>query len=381
MHAPRPPLHTVLYSPRGFPVMASTKPMADGQAARASVLALAAAVTIPTILGTAPSYLAARAAGQPLALWLTIVWQASTWVFWAAAALPVLALHRRFPLPGGRTVHAVAALALTAVHATLLTFTVPLLFIHLGDTRMRDLFTRAAGIYLPLDLLTYGAILLAALGVGSYRERIEREKQLAEARLDALSMQMQPHFLFNSLNTAAVLVRRRDHDAALRVLTSLGVLLRSVLDTDTHERPLAQELAFLASYLSIQELRFSDRLVVSIDADEEARRAQVPTLILQPVVENAIVHGIAHRDEPGGCVTIRAIRERSTLRMEVRDNGPGLPDGFTETSGKIGLRNTRARLQQVYGAGARMDVTPAPDGGTLVTIVIPYRAGIETRVG
>lgn len=354
---------------------------------RASLAALAAAITVPTLLGTAPSYLAARAEGHPLALWLTVVWQAETWVFWVVAALLVLELRRGFPVPGASGMHIGAALALSFAHAWLLAISVPLLSIRLGSSGVGGLFARALGVYLPLDLVTYGAILMAAFGLSTYRERLVRdareailEKQLSEARLDALSMQMQPHFLFNALNTAAVLVRRQDSEAALSVLTSLGTLLRSVLQADSHERPLGEELAFLESYLSIQQLRFADRLAVSIDAADEVLRALVPTFVLQPLVENAIVHGIASREEPGGRVAIRAVRERATLRMEVRDNGPGLLASSSESGGKIGLANCRARLAQIYGEAAGLDIASLPEQGTLVTILLPYRVSRETPV-
>lgn len=198
------------------------------------------------------------------------------------------------------------------------------------------------------------------------------ETRLAEARLDALKMQLHPHFLFNTLNSISVLMRK-DVEAADRMLVQLSNLLRVALAKGTpHEIPLKQELEFLEKYLEIEKTRFRDRLRVTVDADTSALDSLVPHLILQPLVENAIRHGIAER-ETDGLIEIRASRSNGAIQLQVRDNGPGLPEEFNEELLEgVGISNTRARLEHLYGAASSFSLINIEGGGVVATAAIPF---------
>jgi LytS/YehU family sensor histidine kinase len=215
-----------------------------------------------------------------------------------------------------------------------------------------------------------------------YRERERRaaelkiaaahlEAQLAQAQLDALKMQLHPHFLFNTLNTISVLMQD-DVSAANRMLIRLGELLRVALKNETaQEVSLRQELEFLRGYLEIEQTRFQDRLQVDFDVEPEALDSLVPNLILQPLVENAIKHGIAPRAE-AGTIRVEAKRRNGRVRLVVRDDGSGFMEAKNQASG-IGLSNTRARLEKLYGAEHSFEIC-SPDGGGLeVKVTIPFR--------
>ena len=204
------------------------------------------------------------------------------------------------------------------------------------------------------------------------------ESQLAQARLDTLRAQLNPHFLFNALNTIAMLVRRKAGPDAIRGVVSLSELLRKVLvGTGASEVPLRDELGIIEHYLGIEQLRFGNRLDVRIDAASDTFDALVPSLVLQPLVENAVRHGVS-RSPGGGLVEVRCRRTDGSLVINVRDNCIGLPEGWDpETSGGVGLANTRERLQRLYRDRQRFDVTNAPGGGALATIAIPFHTASE----
>ena len=202
-------------------------------------------------------------------------------------------------------------------------------------------------------------------------ETAQLETKLAEARLDALKMQLHPHFLFNTLNSISVLMRD-DREAANRMLVRLSELLRIALRSEgAQEVSLKDELEFLRGYLEIEQVRFQDRLQVAFDVEKETLDAQVPNLILQPLVENAIRHGIAPRAE-AGLIQIQARRENGFVEISVSDNGAGLGDK-SKTSEGIGLKNTRERLEKLYGEEQKFEITSgAGDAGLKVRIKIPY---------
>jgi len=212
-----------------------------------------------------------------------------------------------------------------------------------------------------------------------YRNRELRasqlETQLARAELQALKMQIQPHFLFNTLNTISELIHE-DPEAADRMISRLGDLLRLSMDlTGSQEVPLRQELDFLSAYLGIEQTRFRDRLTVTMDIQPDTLDAQVPNLILQPLVENAIRHGIAPRRAPGS-VGISAVREQTALCLRVRDNGAGLPDAPRGPRRGVGLQNVQARLHQLYGPSHHFELRNAEGGGVIATILIPFREAV-----
>jgi LytS/YehU family sensor histidine kinase len=198
----------------------------------------------------------------------------------------------------------------------------------------------------------------------------ELEARLAKTHLQVLKMQLQPHFLFNTLNTIAELVHT-DPEAADQMITRLGKLLRLSLDHASHQVvPLRQEADFLRVYLEIEQVRFQDRLLVVWDLGADTLDAAVPTLLWQPVLENAIRHGVTPLAGRGRIV-IDSRREGEDLVLEIRDNGQGLPPGGVPREG-VGLRNVRERVAQLYGRRARFSLTPALGGGTVATLRLPF---------
>ena len=229
---------------------------------------------------------------------------------------------------------------------------------------------------IELFLLPYFAIVAFLHAVSYYNKYRERqlkttrlEAQLALAHLDMLKMQLQPHFLFNTLNAISALMHR-DVDAADRMISLLSDLLRFSLEKDDrHQVSLQSELEFLNRYLAIEKIRFRDRLTVDLDVDSECMPAQVPRLILQPLVENSIKHGIAMRSAAGH-IGIRGRHAGDRLRIEISDDGPGLT-GQKIREG-IGLANTRARLDQIYGGDHRFELRNGDAGGVVAHLEIPF---------
>jgi two-component system LytT family sensor kinase len=211
---------------------------------------------------------------------------------------------------------------------------------------------------------------------GWFRERQLRaarlETQLVNAQLQVLKMQIQPHFLFNTLHAISELVHE-DVEAADHMITRLGDLLRqSLVSSGNQEVSLKQELEFLSAYVEIEQTRFRDRLTVSTSIAADTLDARVPNLLLQPIVENAIRHGTAPQQAPG-IIHISARRENGSLHIEVSDNGRGLPAGSAPVRDGVGLGNTKARLEQLYGNTQRFELRNAEKGGAVATIVMPFR--------
>lgn len=196
--------------------------------------------------------------------------------------------------------------------------------------------------------------------------------ELAKAELDALRVQLHPHFLFNTLNAISMLVRKGEGDTAVRMIAGLSDLLRLALATvGQQEVPLRQELDFLERYLSLQQIRFPDRLRIEMRIAPETLEARVPSLVLQPLAENAVRHGIAP-SIAGGSVEVAAAREGEQLVLRVRDTGVGLTAG-AESPGGVGLRNVRARLQHLYPGRHRFRVANRAEGGVESLLEIPFR--------
>ena len=227
-------------------------------------------------------------------------------------------------------------------------------------------------------ILIYFAIVAVFQAVSFYEKYSNRdlkasrlETQLALAQLQVLKMQLHPHFLFNALNSVSALMHR-DVEAADRMIAQLSDLLRLSLDKDDrHQVPLKKELQFLDRYLGIEKIRFRDRLDVDMDIDDECLDAQVPKLMLQPLVENSIRYGVAMRSAAGH-VVVRARRKGNRLRLEVLDDGPGLPEGHRQSREGVGLANTRARLVQLYGEEHRFELRNGPIAGLHVYMEIPF---------
>jgi len=222
-----------------------------------------------------------------------------------------------------------------------------------------------------LGSFAYAGTLVFALHLVERRRRAELEAMVARAQLDALRAQVQPHFLFNALNSVAMLVRRRDVDGAVQVLSQLGEILRASLRAGAAaEVSLADELATVRAYLSVEEVRFADRLSVRFDIERDAESAPVPCFVLQPLVENALRHGLAPRAE-GGSLEVRAFRSGGLLCLEVVDDGVGL--GAGPAGDGLGLSNLRARLAHSH-PGARLALEPGPRGGVRARVELPAEA-------
>ena len=227
-------------------------------------------------------------------------------------------------------------------------------------------------VLLAWSLLYYG--LNDWIEIERQRERAIRAEAMAQqARLRALQSQLEPHFLFNTLNAISTLVAEGQNSDAVRMISRVSDFLRLTLDAnETPEISVAEELEFVRRYLDIEQVRFGDRLRVTIEAQPEAMSAMVPALVLQPLVENAVKHGVLPR-ERGGAVLVTIALDNGTLRMAVTDDGPGVPND-SEVRHGVGLANTTARLAELYGSRARFSVTPSTQGGVAAVIDLPFRA-------
>ena len=293
---------------------------------------------------------------------------------WAALTPLIFRLSSRFTL--GRAPLLILIGFVLAIGVFLFTAFAREMFLGPLRHRPRHVFVEVERMRFVPQLLFYFAILATGFAREYFlrdQERqahaIQLQAQLAEARLDALRMQINPHFLFNTLNSVSALVDR-DPPGVRKMIARLSELLRTTTDSRaTDEVPLRQELQLLDRYIEIMEIRFQGRLRVERDIDPAALEALVPNLILQPIVENALEHG-AGRAVGEGVVRIAARRDGARLVITVRDNGPGV--GARREG--VGLGNTRARLEQLYGKTAGVTLTTAPDGGAVAEIVLPFHA-------
>jgi hypothetical protein len=314
------------------------------------------------------------------ALWRVLAYQVLIWNAWFVISPGIAWLARRAPLvpPTGRAVaaHVVAALVIAPLHslwwAMLLVVMKP--YDAMGTEQFADAFWWIAPSGLPQELCFYCGVLAAHYASEYYEKYRDRERvaarlelSLSEARLHALELQIQPHFLFNTLNSISALVRTaRQHDA-VTMIAGLSDLLRYSLDHAGEQRvALATELAITERYLQIERLRFPDRMSFEIDAAVELRRAAVPALLLQPLVENAIRHGVAPVVAPGR-IAIRVRREAAQLRIEIFNTGTLAVD---HRAG-VGLRNTMDRLRHLYRGDHSFELRAEP-GGVLASVTLPW---------
>jgi two-component system, LytTR family, sensor kinase len=311
---------------------------------------------------------------------LILFYQALVWTLWIPFTFGIVALVRRVPLvpfsPRNALAHVLVVPPLALVHVA---WWVSLEFILIPYDRMnpthfgRRFFWVGVGQF-PLELLLYFLVAMTAYAIDTYAQVRERElraaqleKSLAEARLHALELQIQPHFLFNTLNTISSLVRVGQTREAVAMIGGLSDLLRYALDRAGDQRvALDDEIAMLRRYFEIQQLRFEDRLSFEIDVAAGSGRAAVPVLILQPLAENAIRHGIATVDAPGR-VRVRAERHDGALRIEVTNTGR-LPSRIDRG---IGLSNTHARLEQLYGSAQTFELIEH-EGVVTARIILPW---------
>jgi hypothetical protein len=310
-----------------------------------------------------------------------LLYYVAIWEAWLAATAVIVWLARRFPVvPAKRfpiLVHFLAACAIAIVHSF---YWLALMIAIRPFDRMtaepsqldvaQILFYR-----LPLEWVLYCLVLGAAMAFEFYERYRERalqaaqlETSLADARLHALELQIQPHFLFNTLNAISGLIRSKRADEAIAMVAGLSELLRYTLDhAGDQQVALDEELTVLRRYLEIQRARFPDRMSFTIEATAEAGRGAVPALLLQPLAENAVRHGIALSASPG-VIEVRAFRIDGLLKIEVFNSGAV---GERSESG-IGVRNTIDRLRHLYGDGGRFDLSSA-NGGVLASVSVPWK--------
>ena len=361
------------------------RPLAPSAHPRSLLVATLYSASIATIAGTIILTHFYRFDGHLIGVRRALVWQAGLYFTWAAFVPLIVRLSRggASGAPGRTRRLTVAGLVLVPAHAL---FSVWFGWLarpwfgtrppFLGGYQFHPAFFDR----LPVDLLLYMGIVAALLAVDYADEArrrgvaaAEAEALLARSRFDALTSRLQPHFLFNALQAIATLIKR-DPDTATRMTVRLGDLLRASLDrSGGHEVLLADELALLRSYLDIEAVRFADRLRIEYDVDPDAVSCLVPDLVLQPLVENAVRHGIAP-NAAGGTVRIGATRRGGVLVLTVADDGVGVRDA--EVAPGVGLSVTRERLAHLYGSAARVSVERAAGGrGTVATVELPARDG------
>ena len=349
--------------------------------ARWTAVAVFGVALLLGLLEAVQIYAGAALQGEPVTIAFALT-TLPTWFVLAALTLPTIYLARRLRLDAGRwrrnlPAHIIASLVFATTHlagAALVRTIGPGL-----QESFLDSFVFQVRFFFALDVVTYWAIVGATHAYEYYRESRERElsaarleTRLTEARLQAVRAQINPHFLFNTLNAISTLALRGDRDAAADAIGRLSDLLRLSLDEDRgQEIPLSEEIEFLDGYLEIMRTRFGDRLRVDREIDGSVMNALVPRLVLQPLVENAILHGVM-TDSSGGRVRIVVQHDDGTIKMSVHDSGPGFADGAAPREG-IGLGNTRVRLEELYGSNAELTIGTSTEGGTVVSVSLPYR--------
>jgi len=301
----------------------------------------------------------------------SMIWEVPRWMWWALLAPIVRKLQQKYPL---RVVNRGKAIAIHAVFSVLFSFVHLFLFVssfHLIHLAKGDHgnFSDTLQFAFPLDfhvgVAVYWLIILLKEHADSQQRVTKLQAEVTQAQLQALRMQLHPHFLFNTLNSISSYLRT-DVEIADEMIGRLGHFLRLTLQNPgTEEIALEQELQFLKEYLAIEQARFQDRLRTEYEIEPATLNALVPNLILQPVVENAVRHGVAG----SGTIRIAAKRLNGNLQIVIHDNGAGLPENVKKG---IGLTATGDRLHRMYGSDARLDLANDPNGGTTVTLLIPF---------
>jgi two-component system, LytTR family, sensor kinase len=317
-------------------------------------------------------------------------WKAMEWYAWGLFTPVIFRACQKFDPGGGgwRLIigQLVSGTIFSLLHCCILTTgaRIEAQVLHTGFSWSR-LFEIILANHFHEDLLTYAAIISAWYALNYYHQFLERarraaglETQLMRAQLQTLKTQLHPHFLFNTLNGIAAL-NYENPKAANRMLARLSELLRMTLEEDgAQEVSLRKELEFNRRYLELEQIRLGDRLTTKLDISPETLDACVPNLLLQPLLENAIRHGIAPFSA-GGEICVHAHRNHETLHLRVTDSGPGMTGTKSTASGTgVGLKNTRLRLQQLYGSEHRIELKNAGSSGFIVEIDIPFRI-VETQ--
>ena len=366
-----------------------------GQASLVQSLVPAALCVLLGVVFSTQEYFRSARSGEPVSWAAAFVDLMPFWLFWALLSPLIAWLSRRYTFGKGRwtrslLVHLSASVFVASLY--------PVLYILLSVVNSFRISTPQIPGWLHFYFLInahvfgtiiYWIILTMILTLNYYRRFQEQrlsavrlEAQLKDAQLRALRMQLHPHFLFNALHSVTALVLKNENVEAVRMISRLSELLRQAIkDNDTQWVPLKQELQFIDRYLDIERIRFQDRLTVKMNIEPETLNAAVPNLILQPLVENAIRHGIAVLSS-AGTITVSANRQGEELHLEVSDDGPGLPSDWPKASGEgLGLKNIQARLEQLYGSRNHFYLRNVNGRGTVATIKLPFRPTKVTSTG
>ena len=347
-------------------------------------LVIAAGCVVLATFSSLAVYLNSRVAGRTN--WNDVIFTASLWLVFAALTRIPYVLAHRFPPRRDQVIRTLGAHFIGALVMSLCWTSAGVLLAWPLTRRPAQIsfsryYVSSLLTNLSLCVFLYFAVLGCVYAFSYYREVREREvqqarlaAQLAEARLIALRMQLNPHFLFNSLNAITVLVRDQNTQDASRMLELLSGVLRQVLQSHKRQEvTLEEELQFLEKYLAIEQVRFSDRLEINWSIDPALRETLVPEFILQPLVENAVRHGVGRLSEKG-LIEIRAAAADGYLVLSVRDNGPGY---LASAKGGVGLANTRARLETLFGNAGQLHVSNASGRGTVATVRFPMRRRVD----
>ncbi len=324
---------------------------------------------------------------NPVPFWRVLSWQLFSGYVWFVLSPLILWLGRKFTFDNGKwktslPVHIGASFLVAICELAIDAFVLPKLgYLRRYQTASYfEIYKIIFFVNLHFSVAIYWAVLGIQQGIKYYRKYRERElltsqleARLATSRLQVLKMQLHPHFLFNTLNAISELIYK-DSESAERMITDLSDLLRmSFENLEVQEIALKQELEFLEKYLEIEQMRFNDRLKVEITISPDTLDASVPNMILQPLVENAIKHGIGPRSE-GGQIDIRAVKDNGNLLLSVIDNGIGVPFGDLENLNEgVGLSNTRRRLKHLYGEKHTFDLENLNKNGLKVHLTIPFK--------
>ena len=379
-------------------------PFADAYPERApftgtEVLLVLGFWTLIAVLTAANSLIEPRAHGpwQPVVPLAPVLMAFANSYLWALLTLPIMRLASRYTMERAgwpsRIMFVVLGLAL-AISVDMTTSYVRSLLYYAPAPLSPELeaIARLRRLWFMNEFIVYVAVLAAGFARNYFlRYRVRREEtvnlkaqaaqlaaQLADARLAALRTQLNPHFLFNTLHAVSALVER-DPRGVRRMVARLSELLRTTLDeADEPEVPLQRELAFIERYLEVMQIRFQGHLQVQMHIAPDVREALVPNLILQPLVENAVKHGVS-KLVGAGHIEIRAQRAAERVLLSVRDNGPGLASGRPPATEGVGLRNTRLRLMQLYGPDQHLALRPGADGGLVAEVSLPYHTHADLR--
>jgi two-component system LytT family sensor kinase len=351
---------------------------------RITAVAASASATL-AVLTASQTYLTMLSHGHSFARLL--LWQLGCWGFWALAAPWIVRLSGH-----ARTLRLVAiGIVLAIAHmlvVSLLTMWIQP-FLPAISYEFGHALNHLWWFFALVDPLLLGLLIVCGRGVAAYERarqlqlrESQLEAQLARAQLDALRLEIQPHFLFNTLNSLAALIRANDNTAALSMLLGLSDVMRDTLDrTDAQVAPLGRELTLIRKYVELQRARFGDRLQVRYQVERASELCDIPVLLLQPLVENALRHGVGPRARGGELVIGARLESSELLRVWVSDDGVGIGAGFDlSKDAGTGLGNTRARLDHLYESRAELTLRAAPGGGTVAEIIMPVTGSGAVRL-